>query len=194
MIALEPGDLIQVDGSGGPEQYRLDRLTDTGAREVEAIRVEPSLYIPTSAPERNVESETVAPPGPLDLVVLDLPLADGSEADHQPRVAVSADPWPGSVAIYKSLDGEAFTLAGSLRKPALMGVSDTDLSPGAAGRWQRVSWDVILPAGGISSAERLAVLNGANQLAVALPDGQWEILQFRTAELIDTGADCVGRM
>ncbi|MEM7057323.1 MAG: glycoside hydrolase TIM-barrel-like domain-containing protein [Pseudomonadota bacterium] len=186
MIALEPGDLVQIDGTGGTEQYRVDRITETGAREVEALRVEPSLYIPTAAPERLVEPEAVLPPGPLDVIVMDLPLADGSDADHQPRIAVAADPWPGSVAVYKSTDGEGFTLAESVRKPSMIGVSNTILPPGSPGRWQCVAWDVILPAGGISSAERLAVLNGANLLAVELTDGEWEILQFQNAELIDT--------
>ena len=47
-----------------------------------------------------------------------------------------------------------------------------------------MTWTVVLPSGGISSGSSLAVLNGANRLAVELPSGEWEILQFRDAELI----------
>jgi hypothetical protein len=120
-------------------------------------------------------------------ILMDLPLADGSAADHQPRLAVAAQPWPGEAAVFASADGEGFDLIATVRKPALIGVSAGVLPPGAPGRWQRVEWDVVLPSGTVSAASRLAVLNGANRLAVELPSGEWEILQFRDAEL--TGED-----
>jgi hypothetical protein len=46
---------------------------------------------------------------------------------------------------------------------------------------------VLIPSGTISAASRRPVLHGANRLAVELPSGEWEILQFRDAEL--TGQD-----
>ncbi|MEM9138957.1 MAG: glycoside hydrolase/phage tail family protein, partial [Pseudomonadota bacterium] len=186
LLALEPGDLIEVPGATGTERYRLDRITDIGAREAEAVRVEPTLYLPVAAAERAIEPEAVLPPGPLEIQVLDLPLADGTEADHQPRIAVSAEPWPGTVAVYMSVDGEGYELATTVRKTALIGESAAPLQPGAPGRWNRVTWDVFLPSGGVAGAERLAVLNGANRLAVELPNGEWEILQFRDAEMTGT--------
>lgn len=184
MLSVEPGDLVTFSAT---EQYRIDRITDGGDRVVEATRVEPSLYLPTATLERTIEPDAARPPGPLDVIALDLPLADGDSNDHQPRLAVAADPWPGNVAVYVSSDGQGYSLAGTVTKPALIGMSDGPLPAGAANRWQRVDWNVILPAGGVSSADRLAVLNGANRLAVERPDGQWEIMQFRDAEL--TGQD-----
>ena len=157
------------------------------AREIEAVRIEPSLYLPTRAPERRIEPPVVTPPGPMTAIVMDLPLADGSTTDGQPWLAASAEPWPGEAAVYASADGEGFDLVARVRKPAVIGVSAGVLPPGAPGRWQRVGWDVLLPSGTVSAASRLAVLNGANRLAVELPSGEWEILQFRDAEL--TGAD-----
>ena len=157
MLGIEPGDLVSF---GTTEQYRVDRITDGTVREVEAVRVEPGLYLPVPTPERSVEPDAARPPGPLDVIALDLPLADGGAADHQPRIAVSAEPWPGNVAVYRSADGTGYALAGTVTKPALIGVTAGPLPAGVAGRWQRVDWDVILPAGGVSSADRLAVLNG----------------------------------
>ncbi|MFK7945714.1 MAG: glycoside hydrolase/phage tail family protein [Paracoccaceae bacterium] len=183
-LAFQPGDVVHLDTGGQAELYRLDRVTDLGAREAEAVRVEPSLYVPVAAPDRALPPQSVTTPGPLTAIVMDLPLADGSETDHQPRLAVTAEPWPGNVAIYKSVSGESFDLAATVRKPALIGVTDTLLSLGAPNRWQRVEWDVFLPTGGVAAASRLEVLNGANRLAVMMPSGVWEILQFREAVLI----------
>ena len=42
-------------------------------------------------------------------------------------------------------------------------------------------------AGAPSSADPLAVLNGANALALAAPDGGWEVLQYEEAELEGPG-------
>lgn len=187
-LAREPGDVVRLAGPAQAEEYRIDRIVDAAAREVEAVRVEPTLYLPSRAPERQAEPALALPAGPVTAMLMDLPLADGSDADWQPRLAVAADPWPGEVAVYVSADGEGFELAGTVAKPALMGVSTGALPPAAPGRWQRVSWEVVLPAGAVVSGSRLAVLNGANRLAVELPSGEWEILQFRDAELVGPDA------
>jgi len=193
-LALEPGDQVRIDLPGEDESYRIDRITDTVTRAVEATRVEPSLYLPAPAPERSIEPQAATPPGPLEVVILDLPLADGSEADHQPRLAAFADPWPGEVAVYKSSDGEGFVWAARAPRAAVIGRSVSALPPGAPHRWQRVGWDVILAAGAVSSADRLAVLNGANRLAVELASGAWEVLQFQDAELIGQDTYRLGRL
>ena len=183
-LAFEPGDVVQIDFAGVYAQYRIDRIVDAGAREVECIRVEPTLYTPHVASERSIEPEVLTPPGPIAALILDLPLADGSENDHQPWVAVAADPWPGEIAIYKSDDGSGFDLATQLRKPALIGTSTSVLPAGSPGRWQRVAWDVVLPSGALDSGSELSVLNGANRIAVERASGEWELLQFRGATLV----------
>lgn len=186
MMTLEPGDVVTLDGPGQTETYRIDRITDRGPREVEAVRAETGLYLPNPAAERSLEPALVRPPGPLEVVVMELPLADGGADDHRPRLAVAGDPWGGEVAVMKSADGEGYTHAATVRAPAAIGQSETLLQAGAPGRWQRVSWEVTLPTGSASSALETTVLNGANTLAVEIAAGQWEILQFRNAELIGT--------
>ncbi len=191
-LAYEPGDVVQLAGPGQVEQYRIDRITDQAGREVEAVRVEPTLHIPAVVPDRSIEPQAADVPGPLTAILMDLPIADGSDADHQPWIAATAEPWPGIVAVYRSSSGETFDLVSTVRAPALIGRSQSELPPGAPGRWQRVDWIVTLPSDGINAADRLDVLNGANRLAVELSSGAWEILQFRDAELIDTDAYRLG--
>src|SRR5690625_5270893 len=183
-LIWEPGDVVRLRDGRRVEEYRIDRITDALGREVEAVRVERSLYLPVRTPERLAEPVLKRPPGKVTALVMDLPLADGSDGDFQPRLAASADPWPGEVAVYVSPDGEGFDLAATVTKPALIGHSVGVLPRGTPGRWQRVDWEVVLPSGAVVSASRLGVLNGANRLAVELESGEWEILQFRDAELI----------
>ncbi len=186
MLSIEPGDVIALAGPGKTETYRIDRITDHSSRSLETVRVETGNYLPTPAAERSLEPALARPPGPLEVVVMDLPLADGGAADHQPWIAVAGDPWAGLVAVMKSVDGQSYSRAATIRAPAAIGRTETVLTPGAPGRWQRVDWEVTLPTGAVASAQTNAVLNGANTLALGLSGGQWELAQFRDAELIGT--------
>ncbi|MEM9145806.1 MAG: glycoside hydrolase/phage tail family protein [Pseudomonadota bacterium] len=185
-FALDPADLVRLDGPEGPEEYRIERVTDAVSRTVEAVRVEPLAYLPAAADERRVETPLTPPPGPISAVVMDLPRADGGAEDHWPHVAATADPWPGAAAVYRSADGTDFNLVTQLRTPAFMGTLLSPLAPADAAIWQRASVEVRLPTGSLLSRERLAVLNGANGLALETLPGQWEIVQAQTAELIGT--------
>ncbi|MEM9059808.1 MAG: glycoside hydrolase TIM-barrel-like domain-containing protein [Pseudomonadota bacterium] len=184
MLAIEPGDLVDVGTTGQIEAYRIDRISDALGREVEAVRTEPTLYLPTRSAERQVEPETEVLAGPIEAVLLDLPIANSTDIDHQPWIAVSADPWPGAVALFKSASGESFEFVKTLLNSAVIGKSLQALPSAEPNRWQRVEWIVLMPTGSLTSAERFDVLNGANRLAVETSEG-WEIVQFETAELID---------
>jgi len=185
--ALVPGDIVSLPAPVGAARYRIERLTGTGAREVEAVRLEPRHYGPSATPERRLEPEAIEPPGPLEILFLDLPLANGGAEDHQPRIAATADPWPGEVAVYASPTGADFRLETVLRRPALIGSLAEDLPAGLSDLWQRVSVEIAIPTGALSSGERIAVLNGANALALEAAPAVWELLQFREAELTAPG-------
>lgn len=182
-VSYEPGDLISLPGQGSTEVYRIDRVRDSELREIEATRTETTLYLPTVTPERGVEPELVNVGGPLDVVILDLPIADGSERDHQPWIAATAGPWPGDVAVFKSATGSNFRFAQKLLAPATIGTSLLELPSGRPDRWHNVDWDVLLPTGSVLSEDPVDVFNGANVVAVEHADG-WEMLQFQQAELI----------
>lgn len=182
-LAYEPGDLISLGGQGNPEIYRIDRITDTVTREVEATRTETTLYLPTVTPERSVEPELANVGGPIDIVIMDLPIADGSERDHQPWIAAAAEPWPGEVAIFKSATGSNFRFLQKLSSPSTIGRSLLELPAGKPDRWHNAEWDVLLPTGSVNSEDPVDVLNGANVVAVEHSEG-WEMIQFERAELI----------
>ncbi|MEM7505526.1 MAG: glycoside hydrolase/phage tail family protein [Pseudomonadota bacterium] len=186
MLDLEPGDIISLSPDEQARHYRIDALTDGLRREVRATQIDQTIYLPASASERVVEPELTQPPGPVEATFLDLPLP-GRDGSGRARMAVGADPWPGEAAIYSSAQADGFGLAAQIRKSALVGVLQTLLPQGRPNLWQRVSVDVAIPRGGVSSAEPLSVLNGANLAALELPGGEWELLQFQFAELVGPG-------
>jgi len=184
-LRLVPADVIALPGPGGTETYRIERITEAGARAVDAVRTEPALARAAAAPAARSGPETPLEPlpGPLTAVFLDLPLADGTD-DHAGQIAVAADPWPGAASVHRAAQDAGYRQVAAIRRPAFIGALAAPLPPGSGALWQRVSVEVTLPAGALASADRLAVLNGANALAVEAAPGDWEILQAREAVLI----------
>ena len=186
-IGLEPGDTVEVDRSGAVEAYRVERIVDTGGREIEGVRVDAGLHAPNVTSERNVETDLASPPGPVTAIFLDLPLATGGSEDHLPRIAATATPWTDRVAVYRSEDDDAYELVATLAKPAVIGTTLDPLPAGQPDRWHRVSLRVSALPGTLESADRLRVLNGANLAAIESAPGAWEVIQFRNAVLVGEG-------
>ena len=182
------GDVLALPGGehGEGGAYRIDRMELTGARAVEAVRVEPGVYRGGDLEEDAAPSRAFLAPVPVQPVFMDLPLMRGDEVAHAPHWAVSARPWPGSVAVYDApFEGGEFALNRLVAGRAGLGVTLTPLEAARPGRWQRgpVLEVALRGPGGLTSAGRPAVLDGANLLA--LGDGvDWELLQFEHAELI----------
>jgi hypothetical protein len=108
----------------------------------------------------------------------------GEETPHAGYFAAFADPWPGTVAVYRSPDGESYRLNTVIEAPATMGESLMDFSSGPIGRWDHgEQLSVRLYGGALQSLDRLPLLAGGNIMAIRNGDGEWEIFQFRTAQL-----------
>ena len=187
-LALDPGDVVTLTLSDGDRDIRLTSLTDTVAREVRATVTEASVFGPLAAPDRAFLPSTGTSYGAPYVKFMDLPVLTGKETPHAPRIAASATPWPGGVAVYRSATSAGFQLDRIVGLPAIMGTTLTDLQAGPTSRWDYANTLTVKIAGGaLASADRLTVLAGANTAAVENVDGEWEILQFQTADL--TGTD-----
>ncbi|MBK0397695.1 glycoside hydrolase TIM-barrel-like domain-containing protein [Limibaculum sp. M0105] len=193
-LAVEPGDVLSIAESAGTRSWRVERLVQNSGLEIEAVRVERGLYMPGSAAGEPAEPPLSQPPGPVEAVFLNLPIADGTSRDHRPFVAVSAEPWAGDMALYQSRDGESQELVGRISRRARLGMTLEPLPPGDPGQWHRTSFAVALTDGAISSEPAARVLNGANLLAVeAFPD-TWELIQIRDAVLEGPGVYRMGML
>ncbi len=187
MMHLGAGDVVQLPNGGG--LYRIDRSEQAEMQLVEAVRIEPGVYAPSDMADDPPTTKPFAAPSPVLPVFLDLPLITGDEEPHAPLLAVGADPWPGSVAVYSSSADEDYALAEVITSQAVIGFTDTAMSRATVGVWDEgAPLQVSLISGTLESRTREALLSGANLAAIGDgTPGNWEIFQFSTAELQAAG-------
>jgi hypothetical protein len=184
-MAIAPGDVVSLAAGGGVDLYRVDRVEDLGHRALSAVRIEAGIYeAPVIEPQR-MRAPVLAAPAPVHVEFLDLPLLTGEEVPHAPHVAVAARPWTGPVAVYSASDDFGYALNRKLTRPAVVGETLEALGPGTPGLWMRATLRVRVQAGALQSRSEAEVLNGANAAALRSGgQGDWEVVQFRTAELV----------
>lgn len=187
-LSLGAGDVIGLDEAGGKGLFRIDRVEQMGnAQRIDGVRIEPESYRPIDIVETPPSVRPFVPPVPVMPLFLDLPLMTGEEVAHAPHLAVSAQPWPGSVALYSSGSDANYKLNRLIDGRAAVGVLETALLPGEAGLIERGNGlTVRMLTGRLESVAADALLSGANLCAIGdgTPDG-WELVQFRDAELVD---------
>ena len=187
MSHLSAGDVIEVEGHDG--RWRIERVEDADARALEAVRVEPSAYVHSDSVEDPPGLKRHVPPLPVRHLFLDLPLMSGDEIAHAPHVAVAADPWPGTVALF-SAPGEEGPFAERMlvSRPSVIGTTLSELNAASPGRWDRGPALIVRTSDALAPASPEALLEGANLAAIGdgSPEG-WELFQFAEAELVDAG-------
>ena len=93
------------------------------------------------------------------------------------RLAITANPWPGSVAIWQSSDGASFEVAAVAAAPCAIGETLDDLPAGPTARWDRASsMRVKLYGGALASISDARVLEGGN--AAAVQQCRWRVGDF----------------
>lgn len=181
-LALGAGDVVEISGA----RYRIDRVEQADSQILEAVRVEPGVYLPSDRIEEGGMLRSFTPPVPVLPIFLDLPLLTGQEVPHAPHIAVAADPWPGSVAVWSSSEDAGYGINRLVPTFAVIGITETPMKFHRPGNWDfGAPLRVKLAAGELSSASRTSVLNGAN--AMAIGDGSaanWEIFQFAEAQIV----------
>ncbi|NVO27777.1 host specificity protein [Donghicola sp. C2-DW-16] len=182
------GDLIAFETA--PEViYRVEHVTSDLEREIEAVRVDPSVYRPAPEVAEQAITAPFVPPMPALCLALDLPLLRGDEVPHAPYLAATADPWPGGVNVYRSRVDAGYQLAMTLEAQATIGNLATALAFALTGIEQKgETLEVDLVSGALTSVTEDAFLAGGNLIAIGdgTPDG-WELLQFRNAEPLGGG-------
>jgi hypothetical protein len=183
-LSLDPADEVELTAGGRTRRLRLHEIDDAGARGIQAIATDPSIYEIFPGVARVPAAAKSASPGRALTVFLDLPLLRGDQNAWAPFAAAYADPWPGSVFILRSATESNYQLDTALTLAADIGETTTDLFSGPAWRWDDVnSLGVKLYSGTLASLDDLSVFAGGNVLAVENEDGGWEILQFAGATL-----------
>ncbi|MCK0148805.1 glycoside hydrolase/phage tail family protein [Marivita sp. S6314] len=184
---LGAGDVVKLPDPQGAVTARIDRVELTTHQLVEAVRIEPDVYRPSDFPDDPTPSSRFQATGPVLPLFLDLPLITGDEVPHAPYLALTADPWPGEVAVYDAAEDAGYGLNGLVPTASTIGVTVSDIRSAPSGVPDRGSvLDVKLTSGALSSIGDVAFLAGGNLAAIGggSVDG-WEVIQFRDATLID---------
>lgn len=191
LIGVGAGDVVEVaaDQSEGSGMYRVDRVEHGTMQLIEGVRIEAEVYQPSELSDELAGVREFVAPVPLTSVFMDLPLMTGDEVEHAPHIAITGTPWPGSVAVYQSLSEADFALNTIVDTRSSVGFTSTPLPRVQSGVIDRGGpLEVKMMQGTLASTTDAAFLNGAN--LVAIGDGSlnnWELLQFRDAELIAPG-------
>lgn len=181
------GDVIGLPKGQGGARFRIDRVEQMGnAQRVDAVRIDPESYRPILIEDRPERLRPFVAPGPVTPVFLDLPLMTGEEVPHAPHIAVLANPWPGTAAVYSSAEDANYRLNTLVAARASVGVTQTPLLPAAMGRIDRGDGLFVqMRFGTLESVSDAALLNGANLCAIGDgTPGAWELFQFRDADLV----------
>ena len=167
-----------------------DRVDVTDYQIVEAVRMELDVYQPADMADGAARLRPASPVSPVAPIFLDLPLLRGDEEPHAPHVAVTASRWSGPVAIYDSSTDQDYRLNSVVHGQSIVGITETSLAPAIPGRIDRgPALRVRLVSGGLQSIPEDAMLAGGNLIAIGDgTPGNWEVLQFRDAQLLEDGS------
>ncbi|MBY0559455.1 glycoside hydrolase TIM-barrel-like domain-containing protein [Hyphomicrobium sp.] len=193
MLALEPGDLVSVDIGGRSRLLRLTNISEHGVRDIRALSIDPGVYDQIDVAPRAASEPAPVQIGSPAVALMDLPQWNAAADAAAGYVAAMQRPWPGSVVAFASPQETGYQLKAIAGAPATLGVTLDELPPGPEGRIDhRASVRVRLTSGTLSSVDRVGMLAGANLAALRNASGNWEIVQFQTAELVDVQTYRIG--
>jgi hypothetical protein len=182
--ALKTGDHIRLDTASPVRDYVITSIEDGATRRIEAKGIPRHIRYPHNAALPSpTEAGSSAVFGRPRFHLCDLPMWPGAENPvDQFRIAAFARPWGGASA-YASPEDSGFEPRAVVADRAVMGTLTSSLPGGASGRLlNNASLEVDLHFGALRSTTLPQLFNGANSALLAAPNGEWEILQFQTAQ------------
>lgn len=183
-LALEPGDLVRLERDGRARLLEIVSIEERGTRLVNARSIDPAVFALAVREGQAGEVELPGGEGPALVHLISVPLAGGESAPVLAWLGAFVTPWPGSLTVWRAVDGGSFEPVATLAAAAVTGETLEALPAGPVWRWQRASLEVELDGGLLAGASAEAVLGGANALALIDPSGAVEVIQFTEAELI----------
>ncbi|WP_334174992.1 glycoside hydrolase/phage tail family protein [Pseudoxanthobacter sp.] len=186
LIALEPGDVVQVQAGGLNREAMIEEIEDAEARTLKARALDRRLLRGGPQAAGNWQTTRTQVRTPPAAEVLDLPQLSGSIDAQRPFMAVAASPWLGSLVVMRAFGSGTLSQVAVIDRPAVMGALVADTGPGFSGRWDRGTRIVLQTSGALSSLGEDEVLAGGNALAIRAANGLFEVVQFATATLTGT--------
>lgn len=184
-FAIEPTDVVNLDLNGRIFEMRADQVGFEYSRPARLVRTDEATYGTADGAPPTRQPKPITEPGPAVLEIMDLPVLTPNEVPGVPRLAAYGEPWA-RVNVFRSPVTSGYLLDQLVVNRSTIGRTLFDFYSGPLWNWDMVnSLTVQIPSTqALSSLDDLFVLAGGNTCAVRNADGQWEILQFATAELI----------
>lgn len=190
-MGITATDVVELTLDTETEQYRVLEVTHDENITLSMVKTAKDLYTGTLASNSGVPIVTNANPMPLIMDLLDLPLlrdTDNTNFPAAPWIAAYSEPWI-AAGFYRSPETSNYVFDSFVRRK-----SDIGNVVSAVGSGPENSWDYgsIIRVTMASNTQQLltmseaAVLNGANAAAIKASNGQWEIISWVTATLVDT--------
>ncbi|CUH80203.1 glycoside hydrolase/phage tail family protein [Tropicibacter naphthalenivorans] len=188
-MALGAGDIVRVPSKSGDTLARIDRVEVMEQQIIDAVRIEPDVYTASEASEDSVALRPFIPAVPVTPFFMDLPLMTGDEVEHAPHLALTATPWPGSVAVYDAAQDSNYALNSLHAAKSVIGVTETPMLAAPHGVIDRgAPLQVRLASGTLQSLPDADFLGGGNLMAIGDGSpGGWELFQFRDVQLLEDG-------
>jgi hypothetical protein len=186
LVRLDPGDEVELTVEAHARRLRLvNSEVGYGAR-IQSVACDPSLYDSFVGLSRGISvGRGIQVPGQALMILADLPMLTSLSNPWSPHAGAYASPWAGAVNLYKSQTTSGYVLDTVMSRRAGMGVSVTAFSAGPEFEWDYANvLRVNIFEGTLQSVDELAVLGGANALAIENQDGEWEVIQFQIATLV----------
>lgn len=181
-VAMDPGDVVLTNFGPVPRRMKASQVTYGAAVALEVFEVPAAEFAPPALARSG--GKVSSPPATLDtlVVLIDGPLLADEDNDYAGYIAGIKSPFGAGIAAYRSPATSGYTLDTLLAAATTIGETTSDFASGPAWRWDRKNaLNVSLLRGTVASADELLVLNGANAVFLENQDGEWELLQFRTA-------------
>lgn len=190
-LKFDAGDVISITIKGRSFLFRISEIDVGMTRTAQGTAHDYSIYTLPAYNGRAYTPPSLTTYGRATVAFMDIPLVSGEEPlHHAPRLAAYMDPWPGAVNVFEDDDAGGFELDTQVVNSSIMGELAFDFYGAPAGSFDMgnsLYFDLNDPDDTLTSSTDLAVLNGANVVAVQNDAGGWEIVQFVNAELIDVG-------
>jgi hypothetical protein len=193
-LKLATGDVVALTLNSRRRLFEITELVDTEHRQVKARSIDPDVFAAPLPVARRHPPAIPPALGPAQVLALDLPTLDATQPPTLTRLAVFANPWPGSMTIWTSPDGASFAPSAVAAAPSVIGETLDPLPAGPLALWDRGNaFRVRIAGGSLSSLGDAQVLDGGNAAALRTPSG-WEVLQFGRAELVDGNTYLLSRL
>ena len=191
---LEPGDSVGLPVDGGSRAFMITSVQEGTVRLFRARAVDPEMGAAHPLMITTPQTRMPLVAGRPWVEIFDLPIASGKPETLQ-AIAACADPWPGSLTVWQSLDGNSFNPYTAIITPARMGHTLTALPAGPLWRWDDAnSLTFSLSGGVLSSPGDAGALAGSLSLLLKAPDGTSEVIGFANAELVGSNQWRVRRL